>query len=159
MKKERFLAFIIDAIIVTLFTILIYNILLYYHVKIITPMVCIIGWAILICKDCFNGVSIGKRIMGIQIVDIQTHQIASPQKCVIRNLFYFLSFIDVIVMFANSKNLRLGDLATHTKVTSLDSSLSKTKLSKAMFSIGIVFICLVIMEVIYYFRAASFGLL
>lgn len=159
MKKERFLAFIIDAIIVTLFTILIYNILLYYHVKIITPMVCIIGWAILICKDCFNGVSIGKRIMGIQIIDIQTQQIASPQKCVIRNLFYFLSFIDVIVMFASSKNLRLGDLATHTKVTSLDSSLSKTKLSKAMFSIGIVFICLVIMEVIYYFRASSFGLL
>src|ERR1017187_3332998 len=45
-----------------------------------------IGYAIYFCKDCINGRSIAKRIVKLQVVDNTTGQVASPIKCLIRNL-------------------------------------------------------------------------
>lgn len=159
MRNKRLFAFIIDMIVAVAFSLLINSILCYFNVKFIVAMVAIIGWAVLIGKDCLNGMSIGKRFVGIQVIDTNSKQIASPQKCVIRNLFYFIGLIDIIFMFTNSKNLRLGDKVTHTEVVLRNKTLPKVAFSKVTLSIGYVLLGLAIVEIIYYLRASTFGLL
>lgn len=159
MIYKRFFAFIVDIIMSAMFAILIYGVLSFFSVKIIIPMIAIIGWAALICKDCFNGVSVGKLLLGIQVVDSNTQQIVSPQKSIIRNLFYFLSFIDIAFAFTNSKERRLGDYIAHTEVVLRGKSLPKVNYSKSLLAVGYVLIGLIVMEVIYYLRASSLGLL
>lgn len=139
--------------------IFIYGVLSFFSVKMIIPMIAIIGWAALMCKDCFNGISVGKLLLGIQVVESNTQQIVSPQKSIIRNLFYFLSFIDIAFAFTNSKGHRLGDHVAHTEVLLRDKSLSKVSYSKSLLAVGSVLIGLIVMEVIYYLRASSLGLL
>lgn len=159
MRNKRILAFIIDMMAAVAFSLLINSILCYFNVKFIVAMVAIIGWAVLIGKDCLNGMSVGKRFVGIQVIDTNSRQIASPQKCVIRNLFYFVGPIDILFMLTNSKGLRLGDKVVHTEVVLRNKSLPKVVFSKVILAIGYVLLGLVIMEIIYYFRASSFGLL
>lgn len=159
MRNKRIFAFIIDMMVAVAFSLLISSVLYYFNVKHIVAMVAIIGWAVLIGKDCLNGMSIGKRFVGIQVIDTKSKQIASPQKCVIRNLFYFIGFIDLLFMLTNSKSLRLGDKVVHTEVLLKNKSLPKVAFSKVIISLGYVLLGLAIMEVIYYLRASSFGLL
>lgn len=159
MKNKIFVAFVIDLAIAVILALLVYMILNCLNVKVISPMIGYIVWAVLICKDYFGGVSVGKRLVGIQVVTSNNMQIASPVKCVIRNLFYFLTYIDILVMFFNSKNMRLGDRVAHTEVTLRDKTLQKVKFSKAVVAIGYVLVGLIIVEIILYFRASSFGLL
>ena len=90
MKNKRFVSFVIDLAIAVILALLVYMILNCLNVKVISPMIGYIVWAVLICKDCFGGVSVGKRLVGIQVVDSNNMQIASPVKCVIRHLSYFL---------------------------------------------------------------------
>lgn len=159
MRNKRIFAFIIDLMVAVAFSLLISSILCYFNVKFIVAMVAIIAWAVLIGKDCLNGMSIGKWYVGIQVIDANSKQIASPQKCIIRNLFYFIGLIDILFMFTNDKNLRLGDKVTHTEVMLRNKSLPKVAFSKVILSIGYVLLGLAIMEIIYYFRASSFGML
>ena len=159
MRNKRTFAFIIDMIVAAAFSLLINSILCYFDVKFIAAMVAIIGWAVLIGKDCLDGMSIGKRLVGIQVIDTNSKQIASPQKCIIRNLFYFIGIIDIFFMFTNSKSLRLGDKVTHTEVVLRNKTLPKVAFSKTILSIGYVLLGLAIMEIIYYLRASAYGLL
>lgn len=62
-------------------------------------------------------------------------------------------------MFTNSKNLRFGDKVTHTEVVLRNKTLPKVAFSKVILSIGYVLLGLAIMEIIYYLRASTFGLL
>lgn len=159
MRYKRMFAFILDLMIAAAFSLLISGILCFFNVKFIIAMVAIIAWAILIAKDCLNGMSIGKRCVGIQVIDANSKQIASPQKCIIRNLFYFIGFLDILFMFTNDKKLRLGEKVTHTEVMLRNKSLPKVAFSKVILSIGYVLLGLAIMEIFYYLRASSFGML
>lgn len=49
--------------------------------------VALIGFALYFCKDSFNGRSIGKRASRMQVLDNNTGAVASPLKCLVRNLF------------------------------------------------------------------------
>ena len=89
MKSKRFMAFFIDAAIAALLAILVNSILIFFSIRVITPMVGIFAWSIIFCKDCFSGMSIGKRIVGIQVIDANTGQIANPLKCVFEIYFIF----------------------------------------------------------------------
>ena len=71
----------------------------------------------IICKDCYKGMSPGKYIMGIQIINLKTNCIAGPLRCIVRNLCYFISFIEFIIFFASPQGLRIGDYLTSTRVT------------------------------------------
>ncbi len=159
MKIKRFVAFIIDIIMVATLAIIVNVILSCLSVRVISPMIGLFAWAIIICKDSFDGMSIGKRLLGIQVVDSNKDRIASPIKCIIRNLFYFLSFIDLLVMFFHPKGMRLGDYVAHTEVNLRDRTLQKVKFYKIILAIGYVLIGLIIMEIVFYFRASSLGLL
>ena len=66
------------------------------------------GFALYFCKDVFNGRSIAKRILKLQVVDNSTGQVASPLQCLVRDLFCVLWPIEVIVAMANTSR-RIGD--------------------------------------------------
>ncbi|RGN39412.1 RDD family protein [Bacteroides oleiciplenus] len=157
-RLKRFMAFFIDVVIAALLAILVNSILVLFNMRVITPMVAIFGWFILICKDCFRGASFGRRIIGIQVVDTDTRQIASPLKCVVRNLFYFLTFIEFIVMHYSSNGLRLGDYAAHTQVALYNKTLRSPKFLQSISAIGYVLIGLILFEIFFYCRASSLGL-
>lgn len=158
MKLKRLMAFYIDVAIAALLAVLVNGILLFCNIRVITPMIAILAWFALFCKDCFGGASAGKRIIGIQVIDANIGQIASPLKCVFRNLFYFLTFVECIAMYYSSNGLRIGDYASHTKVILYNKALQSPKLSQSILAIGYALIGLLLFELFYYFRASSFGL-
>ena len=87
----------------------------------------IIGFALYFCKDCINGRSIAKRIMKLQLVDNSTGQVASPLKCLLRNVFCILWPLEVIVAFINPGR-RIGDLVAGTKLVVFDPTLEQPKI-------------------------------
>ncbi len=66
-------------------------------------------------KDVFQGKSIAKRIVKQQIIDIKTNEVASPIKCLIRNITIPIWIIEVIVVLY-SPSRRIGDFIAGTKV-------------------------------------------
>ncbi len=62
----------------------------------------------------FGGRSLGKRIMGLVVLDRQTGNQASAGKCALRNVFIFIVHIDAIFMLASGATI--GDRAAHTVV-------------------------------------------
>ena len=96
------------------------------------------GLALYFCKDIFNGRSIAKRILKLQVVDNTTGQVASPLKCFIRDIFCVLWPIEVIVAIINT-NRRLGDRIAGTKLVNFDPSLEQPKINigKTLLPIGI----------------------
>ena len=75
-------------------------------------------------KDVF-GISLGKRIFKLKIVDHKSQDLPSKQQLILRNLvIYLLSFltiiylVEIIVMILNNGR-RLGDLIGKTEVVSV----------------------------------------
>ena len=115
-------------------------------------------WGIMFCKDCLGGRSIGKRIMGYQIIDSNTGQIARPYKCVLRNLFYLLGLIDIAAMFYHSKGLRLGDYVAHTKVVTYQKGVKQNRWGEAILVVVCVFAVLLTINMLLTYYASSLGL-
>ncbi len=159
MKVKRIMAFIVDTSIAATLSIILDVILVCLSVRVILPMVGLFAWAIIICKDSFNGMSLGKRLLGIQVVDSDKDRIASPLKCIIRNLFYFLNPIDYLVIFFNLKGMRLGDYVAHTEVNLRNRTQEKVDFYKIKFALGYVLIGLTVLEIAIYIRASSLGIL
>ena len=85
------------------------------------------GLAIYFCKDCINGRSIAKRILGLQLVDNTNGKIASPFKCLVRNLFIIFWPLELIVsLFSPSR--RLGDFVAGTKLVKYSSTDNEPKI-------------------------------
>ena len=61
-----------------------------------------------------KGRSLGKRIMGLVVLDKQTGEKAKASKCALRNLFVFIVQIDLLVMLITGTSI--GDLAANTVV-------------------------------------------
>ena len=78
------------------------------------------GLSLYLCKDAFNGRSVGKRMLKLQVVHNETEVAASPLRCFIRNLFCGLWPVEVIVTVA-SPGRRIGDLVAGTKVVPFNS--------------------------------------
>ena len=69
-----------------------------------------------IFKDCiFNGVSLGKLICGVRVVDKDTRKKANFPVLIKRNLYLLLFSVELILLFVN-KGIRLGDKTTNTEV-------------------------------------------
>lgn len=67
----------------------------------------------IINKDFYNGRSVAKRILGYQIIDKDTKQVATEMQCMIRNLTIIIWPIEVIIALINPKQ-RLGDVIAGT---------------------------------------------
>ena len=71
--------------------------------------------AIFVFRDViFKGQSIAKRIFKLRVIDIETNDLPSNQKLIIRNLFFFIYPVEFIMLLASNKSL--GDMATNTTI-------------------------------------------
>ena len=71
--------------------------------------------AIFVFRDViFDGRSIAKRIFKLRIIDIETNELPSNRKLIIRNLFFFIYPVEFIMLLALDKSL--GDMATNTTI-------------------------------------------
>ena len=96
----------------------------------------LVGFAIYFCKDSINGRSIAKRILKLQIVDNNTGLVASPLKCLVRNLFCILWPIEAIVALINPSR-RIGDRVAGTKLVIFDPVLEQPKLNYGQIAIAL----------------------
>lgn len=85
----------------------------------LTTILGLLAFAIYFCKDCVGGQSIAKRILKLQIVSNSTEQVASPIRCLIRNIFTILWPIEGIVALFNPSR-RIGDYVAGTKLVALN---------------------------------------
>ncbi len=86
-----------------------------------------IGMALYPCKDCINGRSLAKRVMGHQVVSNKTGQVATPLQCLVRNLLIFIWPVEVIAVQFNPAR-RLGDKLAGTRVVTYDPVLEQPRL-------------------------------
>lgn len=66
-------------------------------------------------KDNYRGKSIGKRLMGYEVINVQTNETASSLQCYIRNLTIPFWPLELLVNLFNPTR-RLGDFIAGTKV-------------------------------------------
>jgi hypothetical protein len=79
-----------------------------------------LGFSAYLNKDIFNGRSIAKRILKIQVIDHKSNQAASPLKCLVRNLTIPIWPIEVIFVLVNPKR-RLGDKIAGTRIDYIEN--------------------------------------
>lgn len=158
MEFKRFIAFIIDIFMSAILFIPLCICFILLEIELKDSMIPILIWEIIFCKDCFGGRSIGKRILGYQVIDSNTGQVARPFKCAFRNLFYILGAIDIVAMLYHSKGLRLGEYITHTQVNKYNNSLKKNRWIEAVLTIVCVFSILLIIYTLLTHYASSLGL-
>ena len=103
---------------------------------------------LLLCKDCFNGRSIGKRKYHYQVIDERTNSVASPLQCWIRNFtFIFFHLIEIFVLLSNPHNKTLGELITHTKVDKYTEARNEYTLKTKLEGIFIIVLTLILIYV------------
>ncbi|GGD18075.1 RDD family protein [Hyunsoonleella pacifica] len=66
-------------------------------------------------KDSYRGKSVGKRTIGLQVVNYKTGEPANAFQCFVRNLFTPIWPLEVLVSII-SPSRRLGDIFAYTKV-------------------------------------------
>lgn len=74
-------------------------------------------YSFLFCKDVNDGKSLGKRKVGLCILSEKSESVPSTMRLILRNIFYILWPIELVLFFCNSGK-RLGDLVMQTKVVS-----------------------------------------
>ena len=125
MNVKRFLAFIIDFVITAIinnipFWILIMIPLLRGHrlpssrIIIRAMLSTLIAFLYLLLRDLPKNGSVGKMVMKLKVVDAKTKEPASIGKRLLRNVTWFLSWIEIIVYIAAKK--RIGDMLAKTDV-------------------------------------------
>lgn len=77
---------------------------------------------VIILKDSLNGQSLGKYLVGTQIID-ENNLPVKPTKAILRNLFMIIPFFPLIEYFVmlheKNEGKRVGDKIAKTKVTDL----------------------------------------
>ncbi len=160
MILKRLIAFLIDllliAIIVNMFFFATQTVKSQLLVQFLSAMMV----TMLLCKDCINGKSAGKRIMKIEIANEKEGEKVSAVSCVVRNIFVVLWIIEILVLFI-SKEKRIGDYVAKTKVVS-NSKVEKIKLDKNTLLTVLLCFCIIflfIFLVFNIFSSSSFELL
>lgn len=116
MKKKRVIAFLIDLLSIILLTITFQAFLNIGNAQLSSMFFSTLAFFLIICKDCYNGNSIGKYLIKIQVLDIKKMEPASSLKCAIRNYLCFIWIVELIVFLCSKNGDRLGDCLTQTKV-------------------------------------------
>lgn len=157
MKLKRVIAFVIDLFITSVICFIVILFLKKCNVRITSYIVSSIVYVLILCKDCYNGLSIGRRITNIQVFDSKTMKVASPVKCVLRNYCYALHLFEVFFVQFTSSGLRIGDRITGTKVAERNMNLKEVDLRKIVLAVSGVIAIILLMGVIIYIRASSLG--
>ncbi len=72
------------------------------------------GVLLLLRDFLFGGTSLGKRILGLRVIDFTTHQKTPVFKRILRCLFFIILPIDAITMFIEGRSI--GDRVANTIV-------------------------------------------
>ena len=98
------------------------------------------GAALYFCKDGFNGRSLAKRALNLQVVDQDSGHPASPYKCFIRNIFCIFWPVEVIATLINPAR-RIGDIIAGTRVErfNIENEHAKTNWIKVILSYILAF--------------------
>jgi len=81
---------------------------------IITMWIIVVGYT-LVADGMFVGQSIGKKLMKLSVVRVDTDEPCSYARSVLRNITYLLGVFDLIPLIGSQKR-RLGDYLAKTKV-------------------------------------------
>lgn len=128
LKGLRFAAFLIDVLLTTVLILILGNFTWIFLLKILpkSSMLIYITWIIFILlgiayilfKDGFNGKSIGKRIMGLIVLQ-KDKKPCNFKKSFLRNFLLFLPFInfyELYLFLTHPNSLRLGEKISNTKI-------------------------------------------
>jgi hypothetical protein len=81
-------------------------------------------------KDFFQGRSVVKRILGYQLVDAATEEVASDWQCCVRNLTVLMWPIEVAAAFIHPQR-RIGDFLAGTRLKEIEPIDPRTILEDA----------------------------
>jgi uncharacterized RDD family membrane protein YckC len=112
---KRLIAFIIDLLIIAVIIGIFFFITQTFESQIIFLLLSALMLTLLLCKDCINGQSFGKKIMKIQVVDNKTDRKVTNFQKIVRNVFVVFWIVDFFVLYF-SKYKRIGDYVAKTKV-------------------------------------------
>lgn len=80
------------------------------HYKVLFRIILLIFASSYICKDLFNGLSIGRWLVGIVVRNEHDYAtIPSPFRLILRNLFILILPIEVLILVFNPNHKRIGD--------------------------------------------------
>ena len=125
---HRFLAYVIDTLVMYAYFYLVGQLQIIFNIVDTTVgewafvILCIIPcFYSLICEQCFNGVTLGKKLMHLRVVMLNGESVtftASVLRCMLSIIDYWFFCIGAVVIFCNRKHQRLGDLAAGAIVIS-----------------------------------------
>lgn len=102
-----------------------------------TLMVMIFGMSLYFNKDIIQGKSLAKRALKQEVINNKTREVASPIKCLIRNITIVLWPIEVIAVLINPSR-RIGDFIAGTKIIKIsDVRNSKPKVNLKQVSVSL----------------------
>ena len=160
MILKRLIAFLIDLLLIVIIVNMFFFATQTVKSQLLVQFLSAMMVTMLLCKDCINGKSAGKRIMKIEIANEKEGEKVSAVSCVVRNIFVVLWIIEILVLFI-SKEKRIGDYVAKTKVVS-NSKVEKIKLDKnALLTILLCF-CIIFLFMFFVFKifsSSSFELL
>lgn len=120
MIVRRILAFYIDLVVVLFVFFLVIMLLVRSGMSMdenfMNLLFSIISFILLSCKDCVLGISPGKWVLGLKVVDAATLKTATIIQCITRNYFCVIWPIEFLFILWGSPKLRLGDRVAHTKM-------------------------------------------
>lgn len=127
-RWSRLLSMLVDHIAMSLIITVILAPILMYSVKPPTSLYFfIIAFSLYLCKDLIGGQSIGKRLLGFKLVNVNNSHPPSEFQSIIRNFFVVLWPLEVIVILVSS-NRRIGDFVARTKVVRAETVSKNTNI-------------------------------
>jgi uncharacterized RDD family membrane protein YckC len=108
----------------------------------------VLGLSLYFFKDIFNGRSIGKRLMNLQIVDDKTGDAASPLQTVVRDITSLLFPIEVVFLLLNPAK-RLGDMIAGTRVVMFDKTKDQKPQNWLKTILAVIFVLVIFTGVFY----------
>ncbi len=125
MFKKRLLAFIIDFTIIFFLNAILRFIFVFPLMRKENPLVdlidsrttilMVLSLVFLVFRDTFNSRSFGKKILCLNIIDLETSKVASISKRILRNITLVIAPIEILLLILEKP--LVGDLISNTTVT------------------------------------------
>lgn len=150
--NKRIEAFVMDIIVLFIMSFSVFLISIWLNNSMLWMSLALaLIYSFLFCKDVNGERSIGKQRAGLCILSEKSDSVPSVIRLILRNVFYILWPIEIILFFCNSGK-RLGDLVMQTKVVACNEK------SDVTFRFTFKYICsILVMTIILFILFYSIG--